>query len=179
MLTTILPTKYRTVEIIPPSIVGNPEEEAAYIGLCSIIVSIVALSNGGQIPEHKLSNYLARLNLEHNTGLGSTPSLLKKMVNQGYIYKVVDKNADEETVDYRLGGRGKVEIGNKGICGLVLEVYGDQAPQDLDQRLHRSLGMEMNTISEELPDESEVIEGQNEALGPGTARRGRSHADNL
>jgi len=70
------------------------------------------------------------------------------MIKQGYIIRISDKSGDEETIDWRVGPRGKVEIGNKGIQGLVNEVYGDSAPDDLEKRIHRSLGMEVGSLDQ-------------------------------
>jgi hypothetical protein len=155
---------------MPPSIIGSADEEAAYMGLCSVIVSLIALSPGGQIPDHKLVSHLKRFNSNQNTGLDTTAATLKKMVNQGYIFKVVDKSADEETIDWIVGPRGKVEIGNKGIQGLVREVYGDSAPDDLEKRMQRSLGMDVKKINKgnEEGDEDEAPE--NGDPGPSITR---------
>jgi hypothetical protein len=155
---------------MPPSIIGSADEEAAYTGLCSVIVSLIALSPGGQIPDHKLMSHLKRFNSEKNTGLDTTAATLKKMINQGYIFRVVDKSADEETIDWIVGPRGKVEIGNKGIQGLVREVYGDSAPDDLDKRMQRSLGMEVRSINEGNEEGGEEEAAGNGDPGPSNAR---------
>ena len=158
---------------MPPSIIGSPEEEAAYMGLCSVIVSLIALSTGGELPEHKLMNYLERFNSGKNTGLDTTPNTLQRMIKHGYIYKSTEKSADDETVHWRVGPRGKVEIGNKGIQELIRQVYGDGAPDDLDKRMQRSLGMEVRKVPREAEDEEEVVaeEEANGDPGPSTARR--------
>jgi melanoma-associated antigen len=141
ILTTTLPTEYRSPEIMPPSIIGSSDEEAAYTGLCTMVVSIIALSPGKSIPDSKLDRYLARLNANKNMPMDKTENVLKKMSNQGYITKVLDRSGDEETIDWIVGPRGKIEIGDKGVLGLVKEVYGESAPEDLQQRLTRSLGI--------------------------------------
>ncbi|KIN04424.1 hypothetical protein OIDMADRAFT_116466, partial [Oidiodendron maius Zn] len=162
ILTTTLPQEYRSPGIIPPSIIGSSDEEAAYTGLCTMVVAIIALSPGKSIPDSKLDRYLARLNANKNMPMDKTENVLKKMSMQGYITKVVDRTGDEETVDWVVGPRGKVEIGNRAVLGLVKEVYGSSAPEDLEQRLTRSLGIVtaedlMNREDEEL-DEDEVPE---------------------
>ncbi|KAG4437479.1 hypothetical protein IFR05_007034 [Cadophora sp. M221] len=147
ILTTILPPEYRSPEIMPPSIIGSEQNEASYIGICTALVSIIALSPNDTIPDHKLHHYLERLSMDKHTGLGTTEVLLARMIKDQYIYKTIEKTADDETIDWRVGPRGKVEIGNRGIQGLVNEVYGDSAPDDLDKRLHRSLGIEAVKMS--------------------------------
>lgn len=162
ILTTTLPSQYRTPEIIPPSIIGNFSEEAAYTGLCTMIVSIIALSPGKSIPDSKLDRYLARLNANRNMPMDKTENVLKKMSNQGYITKVLDRSGDEETIDWVVGPRGKIEIGNTGVLGLVEEVYGKTAPEDLQQRLARSLGI---TMSRSENTRNVEDEGQEETPG--------------
>lgn len=166
---------------MPPSIIGTIEDEATYIGICSVIVTIIALSADGTMSEAKLKQHLTKMNLEQNAaGLGKTEDLLKKMSTQGYIYKVVEKTTDDEVVDWKVGPRGKVEIAGKGIRGLVLEVYGENAPEDLDARLQKSLGMDIKKANpskrkeqeQEMEEEEEAEDGD-----PGPSRRssGRRH----
>lgn len=115
------------------------------MALCTVVVSLIAL-NGGQLPEHKLDRYLSRMNADENMPMDKTQVVLQKMIRQGYIIKVKDRIGDEETVEWMVGPRGRTEIGNRGVQGLVKEVYGEGAPEDLDKRLQRSLGMEMSSI---------------------------------
>jgi melanoma-associated antigen len=173
ILTTTLPAEFRTPEIMPPSIIGSTQEEAAYTGLCTMVVSIITLSPGKSIPDSKLDRYLARLNANKNMPMDKTENVLKKMSIQGYITKVVDRSGDEETVDWVVGPRGKIEIGNRGVLGLVKEVYGESAPEDLQQRLTRSLGivraedlMDRDDDGQDEEEESPDVNG-----GPSTQRR--------
>lgn len=111
--------------------------------------------------------------MERHTGLGTTEALLARMVKDQYIYKTTEKTADDETIDWRVGPRGKIEIGNKGIQGLVNEVYADNAPDDLDKRLQRSLEMETRNVNgngEEHGDEEEEEEELTVNGDPGPSR---------
>jgi hypothetical protein len=131
------------------------------------------MSPGGQIPDHKLTRTLRRLNVEENTPLEKTAAILQKMIRQGYLIRITDRQGDEETIDWRVGPRGKVEIGNQGIQGFVKEIYGDDAPDDLDKRLNRSLGIEVRTVDEDNDEEPVAIEngGEGPSNGPGRRRR--------
>lgn len=122
------------------------------------------------MPDHKLNNLLQQLNLNENTPLDKKDATLALMIKQGYVLKSVDKSADEETIDWRVGPRGKAEIGNKGIQGFVKEIYGDNAPEDLDTRLERSLGMEIKKARNVEPEDQEVDASRNGDPGPSTAR---------
>ncbi|KAL3422750.1 mage family protein [Phlyctema vagabunda] len=154
VLTSILPTAYRTPTIIPPSNIESPASEATYIGLYTVVISLIAL-NGGSLADHKLSRYLERMNADQMMGSEKTEFVLKKMERQTYIFKTIDNQGEEQIVEWHVGPRGKMEIGNKGIKGLVTEVYGENAPEDLNKRIHNSLGMEVLSVRE-------VVEGQPE-----------------
>lgn len=176
ILTSTLPPKYRTPAIITPSIVESPAAEATYIGLYTIVISLISL-NGGSLTENKLDRYLARMNAETMMGTEKKELALKKMERQGYIFKTVDNQGDEQVTEYHVGPRGKTEIGNKGIKNLVTEVYGDSAPDDLDKRIHSSLGMEVMNIRDvenadpEQEQEDESGGGQSSNRRPGRRRR--------
>ena len=153
---------------MPPSIIVSTSEEAEYVGIYSMIIAIIHMSPNHTIPNAKLESVLARLNLSKNMGsLDSTPNMIAKMSRQGYIYKSVEKTQDEEQIDWYVGPRGKMEIGNQGIIGLVREVYGEDAPEDLQKRLHKSLGVEMGRVQRDDNDG----EAENGDPGPSTQKR--------
>ncbi|KAF4632220.1 hypothetical protein G7Y89_g5906 [Cudoniella acicularis] len=170
IVVSTLPAAYRTPDIIAPSLIGSEENEATYIGLCTVIVSYIAMSPDGAIPDHKFVRLLKRLNIEENTPLDKTAAILKKMSNQGYIAKDSEKTPDEEIITWRVGPRGMVEIGNRGIQAFVKHVYGAEAPEDLDKRIHRSLNMDMTKIDQVNEDPRAVAEEIGDP-GPSTARR--------
>jgi hypothetical protein len=168
ILTTILPPAYRQPSIIAPSLIGNSEDEAAYIALCTVIVAYIAMSPGGQVPDYKLARMLKRMNAETNVPGGTkTDVALARMERQGYIWKVKENTGEEETTDWRVGPRGKIEIGNRGIQGFVREVYGEDATEDLEKRLNRSLGIESRVVN---PEESPPAESNK---GPARTQSGR------
>jgi hypothetical protein len=121
---------------------------------------------------------LKQLNADENTPLDKTSTILSTMIKQGYIVRTVEKSGDEETIDWRVGPRGKVEISNKGIQGFVQEIYGDDAPDDLEARLQRSLKMEVKKVKKsngaaevEAEEESEEEQERNGGPGPSTVSR--------
>ncbi|KAH8597710.1 MAGE family-domain-containing protein [Bisporella sp. PMI_857] len=176
ILTTILPLEYRTAAIIPPSNVISTIDEASYVALCTMVVSLIALSPQGQCLEAKLLRYLGELNIDENMLGEKTPLMLKRMANQGYIHRVVEKTSDDETVNYVVGPRGKVEVGNHGTIGLVNEVYGEAAPNDLEERLRRSLQMEVGKANRLAKGERKVELEQEEEEdngGPSSNTKGQ------
>lgn len=96
------------------------------------------------IPELKLERYLKRVNADnHCLGGEKTEKILKRMEREGYVVKVRERDGGgEESVDYVVGPRGKAEIGEKGVAGVVRKVYGkkDLEAEELEKRLVRSLG---------------------------------------
>ena len=72
-----------------------------------------------------------------------TEKVLKRMEREQYIVKVRERDGGgEESVDYVVGPRGKVEVGERGVAGLVKRVYNkkDAEADELERRLVRSLG---------------------------------------
>ena len=108
--------------------------------------------------------------------MDKTANVLAKMQKQGYIVRTVDKSGDDETIDWRVGPRGKVEIGNKGIQGLVNAVYGDSGPEDLQSRIHRSLGMEVASGNQREEEEEAEAQPEPEPNGGPSRRKSRRRA---
>jgi hypothetical protein len=157
ILVSILPEKYKKDPgiVTPTNAGGSKEAEASYIALYSFVISVIYLNNG-VLPEAKLERYLKRVNAETYTTVGATEKVLARMVKEGYVEKRRDTSSGEENIEWVVGPRGKVEVGIKGVKGLVKGVYGFQGTEDdaevedeeeeLDRKLRRSLG-----IREEAP----------------------------
>lgn len=178
ILTSILPEKYRVQDVIlvPPK-VPTSQTEATYVGLYSLIVSLVYLC-GGQIAEARLDRYLQRMNAEPYTPLDKTDKLLQRLCKEGYLVKIKDSSSGEEMVEYMVGPRGKAEVGPKGAAGLVKTVYADSAVDDLDARVQRSLGIEdrrgrnsTNNNNDEDEQEGEAGATEEASNGPQPTRR--------
>lgn len=72
-----------------------------------------------------------------------TEKVFKRMEREGYIVKVRERDGGgEESVDYVVGPRGKAEVGERGVAGVVRKVYGkkDVEADELERKLVRSLG---------------------------------------
>ncbi|KAF2274942.1 MAGE-domain-containing protein [Westerdykella ornata] len=138
VLRNVLPEAFRAPEIIPPPRIPNSELESAYVGLYTMVIALISLS-GGTLSEGKLDRFLKRMNAHHNTPVDSTEEILKRMVKEGYIVRVKDTSGDE-VVDYYVGPRGKVEVGEDAVANMVRTVYSGSSIEDLEQRISRSLG---------------------------------------
>lgn len=96
------------------------------------------------IPEPKLERYLKRVNADNQClGGEKTEKILKRMEREGYVVQVRERDGGgEESVDYVVGPRGKAEIGEKSVAGVVRKIYGkkDLEAEELEKRLVRSLG---------------------------------------
>jgi hypothetical protein len=141
ILVTTLPREFRDPMIIPPPNLPTTYTESSYVGLTSFIVALIYLS-GGQISEAKLERHLRRTNADQSTPIDKTEKLLIRMAREGYILKVKEKpnNGDEAAVEYKVGTRGKVEIGEHGVTGMLGTIYNGLS-EDLARRLERSLAL--------------------------------------
>ena len=144
ILTSTLPARYRQPKIISPPQIPSTAAESSYIGLVTFILALIYLSPAKTISESRLEKHLKRMNADNYVLNGEkTEKVLKRMEKEGYISKFRERDGGgEETVDYVLGSRGKVEVGELGVAGLVRKVYGkkDAEAEELDKRLVRSLG---------------------------------------
>lgn len=144
ILTSTLPASYRIPAILTPSRIPSTAVESAYTAFYTFVISVISLSPRGMIPELKLERYLKRVNADnHCLGGEKTEKILKRMEREGYVVKVRERDGGgEESVDYVVGPRGKAEIGEKGVAGVVRKVYGkkDLEAEELEKRLVRSLG---------------------------------------
>ncbi|KAK5654407.1 hypothetical protein OQA88_7317 [Cercophora sp. LCS_1] len=187
VLTSILPAKYRTPEIIGPSKVHSPEGEAAYAALYTMIISIITLS-GGELSDPRLRRHLTRLNAlefmpSSNPNNPESPSektelVLQRMVRQGYLVKLVENKGhgdDDEGTTWHVGPRGKVEVDNDAIVGFVRTVYGGSS-EELDEELRASLvGTQQLQAVDEEPEVGNRESGDGDP-GPSNRRRSRRHA---
>ena len=144
ILTSTLPPRFRKPNILPPAQIPSPAAEAAYVGLTSFILALIYLSPSSTISEARLEKHLKRMNADNYVLNGEkTEKVLKRMEREQYIVKVRERDGGgEETVDYVVGPRGKVEVGERGVAGLVKRVYNkkDAEADELEKRLVRSLG---------------------------------------
>lgn len=145
VLQTILPDQYRTPEIIGPSrplADGLTNVEDSYVALYTMVIALIIIS-GGMIAEGKLDRALRRMNADQTTPLGTKDKTLATMIKDGYIVKVRDASGGaEETVDYIVGPRGKVEVGGEGVAQFIRTVYGESESEnqtELDKRIQRTL----------------------------------------
>ena len=143
ILTSTLASSLRTPIILPPSKVPSIGAEAGYIGFYTFIVSIIYLCQGSRISEGKLERYLKKCNADNYAPGGEkTEKVLKRMERDGYIVKIKEREVGgEETIDWVVGPRGKVEIGERGAAAAVKGVYGKRVieMEELEEKLEKSL----------------------------------------
>lgn len=183
MLVSTLPEQYRAARIIAPSKVQSADDEAAYTGFYTLIVSIITL-NSGELSHPKLKQYLRMLNTETNVhNSNKTDDVLAKLQRQGYIVKMSDKdarqNGEDDNTTWYVGPRGKKEIPPEAIAGVVRAVYGEES-DELEAKLRASL-----RIKERVPgddQEEEAVEQDGAAndtpVNGGSRRRSRRTAAN-
>jgi hypothetical protein len=138
VLVSTLPAKYHVPGMLSPSAAPTEEAESAYIGLYTFVISLIYLK-GGMLPEAALDRYLRRTNADQTTPVDRTEKLLQRMVKDGYVNKVKDNSSGEEKVDYIVGPRGKVEVGEDGVAQFIKNVWGTDDAADLHMQIERSL----------------------------------------
>lgn len=144
ILTSTLPARYRSASVLQPPQIPSTGAEASYVGLTTFILALIYLSPSQTLSEPRLEKHLKRMNADNYVLAGEkTEKVLKRMERENYIIKVRERDGGgEESVEYVIGPRGKVEVGERGVAGLVRGVYGkkDAEADELDRRLARSLG---------------------------------------
>ena len=144
ILTSTLPVRYRQPKILQPPQIPSTAAESSYVGLTTFVLTLIYLSPSSSISEARLEKHLKRMNADNYVLNGEkTEKVLKRMEKEQYIIKVRERDGGgEETVDYVIGPRGRVEVGERGVAGLVRRVYGkkDAEADELERRLVRSLG---------------------------------------
>lgn len=126
ILSFILPAAYRVPPILVPARNPSNTVEASYTGLYTFIVSIIFLLPRGAVAGSWLERYLKRAN-ENSYILNrkKTDREFKRMERDGYIIKVCERDGSgEESIDYVVGPRGKAEVEERGVTGVVWKVYG-------------------------------------------------------
>ena len=144
ILTSTLPARYRNASVLQPAQIPSTGAEASYVGLTTFIIALIYLSPSQTMSESRLEKHLKRMNADNYVLAGEkTEKVLKRMEKENYIIKVRERDGGgEESVEYVVGPRGKVEVGERGVAGLVRGVYGkkDAEADELERRLARSLG---------------------------------------
>jgi melanoma-associated antigen len=177
-----LPSAFRTPEILPPSKAPTSFAESSYTALYTFIISIITLS-GGSVLEQKLDRYLMRTSIEQYTPVARTDHLLQRLCKEGYLIRNREMDGGEEVIEYMVGPRGKIEVGESGVAGVVRKVYGrdstaeENANDDFEARLARSVGFKRTLAQAEGGDEAVEDEGRSNGNGNGNRRRTRNRDD--
>ena len=172
ILTSTLPARYRNAGVLQPPQIPSTGAEASYVGLTTFIIALIYLSPSQTISESRLEKHLKRMNADNYVLAGEkTEKVLKRMEKENYIIRVRERDGGgEESVEYVIGPRGKVEVGERGVAGLVRGVYGkkDAEADELERRLARSLGdVVIDEKKRRAEGEDRDIEGGQEIDGDG------------
>ena len=166
ILTSTLPARYRNASVLRPAQIPSTGAEASYIGLTTFIIALIYLSASQTMSESQLERHLKRMNADNYVLNGEkTEKVLKRMEKENYIIKVRERDGGgEESVEYIVGPRGKVEVGERGVAGLVRGVYGkkDVEADELERRLVRSLGDVVIDEKRRVEGEDGDIDGEQE-----------------
>jgi hypothetical protein len=174
VLQTILPEQYRIPEIVGPSRPIPADEinrEDSYVGLYTMVIALITIS-GGMMPEGKLDRAFRRMNADQSTPMGTKDKTLALMIKDGYIVRVKDNSSGEETVDYIVGPRGKVEVGRDGFASFVRTMYGqDGDSEEFEKAIERTLNVADAFNSSGAPVETAAAASQIAGRKRGRPRR--------
>lgn len=184
ILTSTLPSSLRTPTILAPSRILGVTPEASYTGWYTFVVSVIFLSQGSRCSENYLERIMKKVNADNYILGDKMERMLKRMEKEGYIVKVKEREAGgEETVDWVVGPRGKVEIGEQGVAGCVKSVFAkkDSELEELEARLEKSLGSgtfkkkegDRAKTDNERQETNELVGGGERAQRPVSGRGGR------
>lgn len=148
MMTNVLPDVFRDPDILSPPAAPTSAVDAEYTAIYTTLVSLILLS-GDRLPDTKMDRFLRKLGIDDRTtvpGYEKNEQLMKRLEKDGYLYKLKESTGTgEDDTFYVVGPRGRVEIGNNGVRGLVRAVMppGDDEEEeaDLDNKVLRSLGI--------------------------------------
>lgn len=145
---SILPGRYKDPQILSPPSAPTPVEEAKYTAVYTVLIALIALS-GGSLPDMKMERYISKLGMSDLSPLNEnekTEFLFKRLIKDGYIVRSKESTGTgEDDVQWLVGPRGKLEVGEDGVRGLTKAVWGDLDDADdeeLDRKIVRSLGVE-------------------------------------
>ncbi|KAK0628171.1 MAGE family-domain-containing protein [Bombardia bombarda] len=188
MLVSTLPEAYRSPAILSPSKVQSADGEASYVALYTLIITVIALSDG-ELSDPRFRRHLARLNAaenmpslnpnDENAPSEKTELVLQRMIRQGYLVKVVGtKNqGDEDSITWHIGPRGKMEVTNESIAGVIRTVYGGSS-DELEKKLQVSLKVKDRKPANAAAqvEEEEEEEQEQEQASPSRGRRRSNRA---
>lgn len=145
ILVRTLPKEYCMEEILGVSAQPTAEDEAAYVGLYTMVVALIYAAQD-RLAESRLERYLSRMFIDKNTPIGTTSNVMKRMERDGYIVRTRDTSSGEEIIEFVVGPRAKVEVDRDSVARLMESMYGGaDVPEDFYKRLERTLGK--NTVS--------------------------------
>lgn len=136
ILQNVLPDSYRAC-IMEDSVENR---ETGYMGVVSIVVSILAFS-GGSLEGPALTRHLGALDLDQKlkmTSLHSVEDVLKSMVKQMYIEKetrTVEGEQNQQFIRYHLGRRASREFTKEGLVELCQKIMKDRYTESTNVQL--------------------------------------------
>lgn len=147
------------------------EDSAAFVAFYTVVIALLYLNNGSGTLAW-LRRQLMPLGCHESVaaaGGEKTDVVLARLARLGYLVRVVDKDTagggggaggdapgiEDETVNFFIGPRGKVEVGPEGVARLVRKVWRvggggrhggtrlrpGEVDEDLEKRLRASLNL--------------------------------------
>ncbi|RPA85700.1 MAGE-domain-containing protein [Ascobolus immersus RN42] len=161
-------------------LVGGTEKEHAYMTFVTMVVVLIYL-NGRMLQEAQLDSAMETFfNMRPESThpvLGKTSRLYEVMEKQGYIMKVKDSSSGQTNIEYYVGPRAKLEIGEEGAVQFIAQMFPNQEFDDVKAAFKRSVGTDINNLDNEVPDDDEPT-GRSQRGGgrSSTQKRGKKRS---
>jgi len=164
------PAKYLQAPIIAPAKAPTAELESSYVGFYHVVIALITLS-GGQLTQAKLERFLARLNAKEYTPMGRTAEVLDKMRRQGYVERVVTKDASQDDqISWTVASRGREEVTPNVLANMIREIWGPNKPPEFEQKLAASLGVKPEAQGENGQSKASDANGRPDAQENGMSQ---------
>ncbi|KAF9959772.1 Histone-Lysine N-Methyltransferase ash1l [Mortierella alpina] len=140
---------YYLRNILPQELIASPvvdwESESADMGLLMVTLALIMVREGS-ILENVLKSHFRRMSLEEDASpFGDTSKKLEVYIKKRYLERIkldhLDDSGEKVEVEYRWGARARIEIPEENVIKFIQEVFGPEAPSDLEANIRKASGL--------------------------------------
>ncbi|KAG0363389.1 Melanoma-associated antigen D2 [Podila minutissima] len=140
------------LELVSSGIV-DWEDDLEDMGLLMVVLSLIMVRQGA-IYESALMAHLRRMNLlSDESPLGDVSKMMDTYVKKRYIDKVklehMDDSGEKVEMELRWGARARVEVPEENVIQFMKEVFGRDAPMELEASIMKAAGIKANNAADQ------------------------------
>ncbi|KAG0213823.1 Melanoma-associated antigen F1 [Mortierella sp. GBA30] len=121
------------------------EPEFEDMGLLMITLALIMVRQGAILESVLMSRYRRLSLLEDASPFGEIQKKLDVYIKKRYLEKVkldhMDETGEKVEMEYRWGARARVEIPEENVIKFIQEVFGREAPSNLEASVRKAAGM--------------------------------------